>query len=156
MRLGPMYMIQRPKNNPRNGDTVVPHIQRSLRQKSSSKMLASIFWDKDGILLVPHRLPEKGCNHRGKVLCMLHFSTNWSSNWSPNVKANFRKESLFLQDDDAPHKAAITHQKLADLHFEVLKHPPTYLIWPLRTTASFRTPRNNSTEESFRALRRPH
>jgi histone-lysine N-methyltransferase SETMAR len=23
----------------------------------------------------------------------------------------------------APHKAAITHQKLADCHFEVLKHP---------------------------------
>jgi hypothetical protein len=30
---------------------------------------------------------------------------------------------LFLQDNAAPHKAAITHQKLADLHFEVLKHP---------------------------------
>jgi histone-lysine N-methyltransferase SETMAR len=30
---------------------------------------------------------------------------------------------LFLQDNVAPHKAAITHQKLADLHFEVLKHP---------------------------------
>jgi histone-lysine N-methyltransferase SETMAR len=29
---------------------------------------------------------------------------------------------LFLQDNAALHKAAITHQKLADLHFEVLKH----------------------------------
>jgi hypothetical protein len=29
----------------------------------------------------------------------------------------------FLQDNAAPHKAAITHQKLADLHFAVLKHP---------------------------------
>jgi hypothetical protein len=28
-----------------------------------------------------------------------------------------------FQDNAAPHKAAITHQKLADLHFEVLKHP---------------------------------
>jgi hypothetical protein len=30
---------------------------------------------------------------------------------------------LFLQDNAAPHKAAIAHQKLADLHFGVLKHP---------------------------------
>jgi hypothetical protein len=33
------------------------------------------------------------------------------------------KGNLFLQDNAAPHKAAITHQKLADFHFEVLKHP---------------------------------
>jgi hypothetical protein len=33
------------------------------------------------------------------------------------------KGILFLQDSAAPHKAVITHQKLADLHFEVLKHP---------------------------------
>jgi transposase len=33
------------------------------------------------------------------------------------------KGILFLQDNAAPHKAAITHQKLAELHFEVLKLP---------------------------------
>jgi hypothetical protein len=33
------------------------------------------------------------------------------------------KGILFLQDNAAPHKVAITHQKLADLHFEVQKHP---------------------------------
>jgi histone-lysine N-methyltransferase SETMAR len=33
------------------------------------------------------------------------------------------KEVLFLQDNAAPHKATSTQQKLADLHFEVLKHP---------------------------------
>jgi transposase len=30
---------------------------------------------------------------------------------------------LFLLDNAALHKAVITHQKLADLHFEVPKHP---------------------------------
>jgi hypothetical protein len=34
-------MIQRPKSNPKT-------------QKSSSKMLASVFWDIDGILLVDY------------------------------------------------------------------------------------------------------
>jgi histone-lysine N-methyltransferase SETMAR len=30
---------------------------------------------------------------------------------------------LFLQDNTASHKVAITYQKLADLHSEVMKHP---------------------------------
>jgi hypothetical protein len=33
------------------------------------------------------------------------------------------KGILFLCDNTAPLKAAIMHQKWADLHFEVLKHP---------------------------------
>jgi hypothetical protein len=33
------------KNNPRNGDKVVPHVQRSSRQKSSSKLLVPVFWN---------------------------------------------------------------------------------------------------------------
>jgi hypothetical protein len=33
------------------------------------------------------------------------------------------KGILFLQDSAAPYMAAITNQKLADLYFEVLKHP---------------------------------
>jgi hypothetical protein len=33
------------------------------------------------------------------------------------------KGILFLQYNAVPHKAAITHHKLADLHFGVLKHP---------------------------------
>jgi histone-lysine N-methyltransferase SETMAR len=48
------------------------------------------------------------------------------------------KGILFLQDNAGPHKAAITHQKLAHLHFEVLKHmayspdlaPSDYHLFP--------------------------
>jgi hypothetical protein len=32
------------------------------------------------------------------------------------------KGILFLQDNSGPHKAAITQQKFADVHFQVLKH----------------------------------
>jgi histone-lysine N-methyltransferase SETMAR len=38
-------------------------------------------------------------------------------------RGKLSKGILFLQDNAAPHKAAITHHKLADLHFEILKHP---------------------------------
>jgi hypothetical protein len=33
------------------------------------------------------------------------------------------KGFLILQDNAVPHKATITHQKFAELHFEVLKQP---------------------------------
>jgi histone-lysine N-methyltransferase SETMAR len=33
------------------------------------------------------------------------------------------KGNLYLQGNAVPHETAITHQKLADFQFEVLKHP---------------------------------
>jgi hypothetical protein len=46
--------IQKPKNNPRNGDSGFPCPKTFKTQKSSSKEMASVFWDKNGILLVDH------------------------------------------------------------------------------------------------------
>jgi histone-lysine N-methyltransferase SETMAR len=56
-----------------------------------------------------------------------------SKRWS-----KLSKGILFLQDNAAPHKAATVHRKLADLHFEVLKHltyspnlaPSDYYLFP--------------------------
>jgi hypothetical protein len=57
-------MIQRQKNNPKNEDTVVPCNQRNSRQEPSCRMFASVFWDKDGILLVDYL--EKGATIKTK------------------------------------------------------------------------------------------
>jgi histone-lysine N-methyltransferase SETMAR len=38
-------------------------------------------------------------------------------------RGKLSKGILFLEDNAAPHKTAITHQKLADLKFQILKHP---------------------------------
>jgi hypothetical protein len=38
------------------------------------------------------------------------------------LRGKLLKGTVFLQNNDAPHKLAIMHQKLTDLHFEVLKH----------------------------------
>jgi hypothetical protein len=54
MKLGSVYTIQRPKNNPRNADSGSPRSKKFKTQKSSSKVLVSVFWDKDGILLVDY------------------------------------------------------------------------------------------------------
>jgi transposase len=114
-------MIQRPKNNPRNGDTVVPHprTKKSKTQKSSSELLASVFWDRDGILLVDYL--EKDATITAKYCVAL--LNKLKQQLVSKRRGKLPKEILFLQDNTSPHKAAITRQKLADIHFEVLKHP---------------------------------
>jgi hypothetical protein len=54
------------------------------------------------------------------------------------------KAILFLHDNAAPHKAAIKHQKLADLHFEVLKHSVYSLVLVPLDYYSFLSSRNTS------------
>lgn len=51
-------MIQKQKNNLRSGDSGSPCPKKFRTQKSASKMRASVFWDKDGTLLVDYL--EKG------------------------------------------------------------------------------------------------
>jgi hypothetical protein len=64
-------------------------------------VLASAFWDTDGILLVDYL--EKGAMITAKYFVATGFQTS-------------------RQGNSASHKVASTCQKLADLHFEVLKH----------------------------------
>jgi hypothetical protein len=47
-------MIQRPKNNSRNGDNGFLHPTKFNTQKSTRKVVASVFWDKDGIMIVDY------------------------------------------------------------------------------------------------------
>jgi hypothetical protein len=53
MTIGSIYMIQKINSNPRNGNTVVPSSPKKYKtQKSSSMVLTSVFWNKDGVSLV--------------------------------------------------------------------------------------------------------
>jgi hypothetical protein len=125
---GSVYVIQRPKNNPRNEDTVVPHIRRSSTQKSSSKVLAPVFWDKDGILLADCLM--KGATTTAEYCLALLNEPN--QQLVSKRRGKLSKGILFLQGNAVPRKVANMHQKLADLRFEVLTEP-------LRTTAYFLT-----------------
>jgi histone-lysine N-methyltransferase SETMAR len=88
--------------------------------KSGSKMLASVFWGKDGILLVDYM--EKGATITAKyVLRCTSRQTEAATDLQTSRQAFER--NLVLQDNASLNKAAITHQKLADLHFEFLKRP---------------------------------
>jgi hypothetical protein len=74
----------------------------------------SVFWDKDGILLVDY--VEKGATIMAKYCVAL------INKLKQQLVSKLLSAIMFLQDNAAPHKAAITHHKLADLHIGVLKH----------------------------------
>jgi hypothetical protein len=76
-----------------------PHPKKFKRQASLSRVLASVLWYKDGF-----RLPRKGATITAQYYVALLYKL---------------KPQLVYA---AAHKASIIHQKLADLHFEVLKH----------------------------------
>jgi hypothetical protein len=107
-------MIQIPKNYPRNADLV--------------------FWDKDGILHVYYLEKCATITAKHSVALLDKLKQKLVS----KRRGNLSKVILLLQDGAAPHKANITHQKLADIHFEVLKHvtwspalaPSNYYFFP--------------------------
>jgi hypothetical protein len=142
------------KNNPRKGDTVVPRVENvqdtEVIKQDDDVCLVGQRWD------YACRLSEKECNYHGKVLCCNSCQTEAAPDLQ-FLRDKLSKGILFLQDNAALHKAAIIYQKLADLHFEVLKHLASSTdLATFRTTTSFVASRNTSREGSFQALSRPH
>jgi hypothetical protein len=95
-----------------------PHPKEFKTQKSSSKVLSSVFWDRDGILLVDY--PEEAAAIMAQNCVAL--VDRLKQQLVSICRGKLSKGILCLQDNVAPHKAAITHKKLADLHSEVLNH----------------------------------
>jgi len=85
-------------------------------QKSIGKVLASIFWDQDGIILIDY-LPK------GQTINAEYYS---SLLVQLKVKCcgKFTKGVLFLPDNAPAHQALATSKKLAYLGFQCLDHPP--------------------------------
>lgn len=70
------------------------------------------------------RLPGKGVTNIAKYYVALLDKLKQelaSKHWG-----KLSKVILFLRDYAVPHKVAIKHQKLANLHSEVLKHPDLF------------------------------
>jgi hypothetical protein len=107
-------------------------------------VLESVFWDKDGILLVNYL--KKGATITAKSYVALR--NNLKQQLISKNSGKFSRRILFLQDNASLHEAAIKHQILADLDFEFLNPPPTHLICPPWITISFLTSRNTMWEPS--------
>jgi len=113
----------------------LPRPKKFRVQKSSGKVLASIFWDQDGILLIDY-LPK------GQTI-----NAEYYSSLRVQLKDVLKEKSrgklvtkgvLFLHDNAPAHGALATQKKLSCLGFQYLDHssyspdltPSDYHLFP--------------------------
>jgi len=89
-------------------------------QKSTGKVLDSIFWDQDGILLIDY--PPKGQTINAEYYSFL--LVQLKDILKEKFCGKFTKGVLFLHDNAPAHQALTTEKKLASLGFQCLDHPP--------------------------------
>jgi hypothetical protein len=153
MNLGPIYMIQSPKNNPKNRGLVVSPVQRSSRHRSYQTRCwrLSSGTRMEFCLQIIQKMGQPS-----RHTIALHFPTNWSSNWSTDFGTNLHKESCFFKTTLLIAGRSFRTNKLADFYFEVFKRLVCLLDLAPSDYCLFLTSRNISREENFRAFRRPH
>jgi len=89
-------------------------------QKSAGKVLATNFWDQDGILLI-YYLPK------GQTINADYYSpllVQLKDILKEKRRGLVTKVVLFLYDNAPGHWALVTQKKLAYLGFQCLDHPP--------------------------------
>jgi histone-lysine N-methyltransferase SETMAR len=89
-------------------------------QTSAGKVLASIFWDQDGILFIEY-LPKGQTINAG---CYLSLLVQMKDILKEKHLRKFTKCVLFLHDNAPAHGTLAPHKKLAYLGFQYLDHPP--------------------------------
>jgi len=96
--------------------------------------MESVFWNKERILFIE-------CLKKSttiKTSCYISLLDKVKQAMvSINGRGSCKNNCFFLiQDNISSNMAAIVQQKLADVNFEVLKHPAYSLIWPLQDAMS--------------------
>jgi [histone H3]-lysine36 N-dimethyltransferase SETMAR len=88
--------------------------------KSAGKVMATIFWDAHGILLIDYL--EKGSKITGKYYrASLDQLVDAIKEKRPHLK---KIKVRFLQNNAPVHTALDTSLKLREIHFELVDHPP--------------------------------
>ena len=97
------------------------HRPQKLRvQKSAGKVLASSFWDQDGILLIDY-LPK------GETINTVYYSSlmvQLTDILKEKRLGKVTKGVVFLHDNSPAHRAIATQKKLAYLGSQCPDHPP--------------------------------
>lgn len=94
--------------------------RRPKTQQSSGKVLASVFWDADGILLIDYLEHGKTINADYYVALLDRLDAILRE----KRKRTQRKNILFLHDNAPAHKAHKSMNKLEQLRYELVEHPP--------------------------------
>jgi hypothetical protein len=89
-------------------------------QKSAGNVLASIFWDKDGILRIDYLPKGQTINAEYYSSLLVQLKDILKKKRSGKVT----KRVLFLHDNAPAHRAFATQKKLAYLGFQSLDHSP--------------------------------
>ena len=122
------------------------HPKKFRVEKSAGKVLALIFWDQDGILLIDY-LPK------GQTINSEYYSSllvQLTGILKEKRRGKVTKWVLFLHDNVPAHRALATQKKLAYLGFLCLITHPVLRIWPRRTTTSSLDWKNNWKVAIFR------
>jgi len=114
-------MTRRQSNNQWNGGIAAHPAPKNFRvQKSAGKVVASIFWNQDGTLLIDY-LPK------GQTINAEYYSSllvQLKDILKEKSRVDVTKGVLFLHDNTPAHRALATQKKLAYLGFQCLDHPP--------------------------------
>jgi len=89
-------------------------------QKSAGKVLASIFWDEDSILLIDYLTKCRIINAEYYLSLLVQLKDILKEKRQGKVT----KGVLFLHDNTPAHRALATQKKLTYLGFLFLDHPP--------------------------------
>ena len=99
-------------------------------QKSVGKVLASIFWDQDGILPIDYLLKCQTINSEYYSSLLVQLQDILKE----KRRGKFTKGFLFLHGNAPAHRALATQKKLVYWAANVLFTHPILRIWPRRTT----------------------
>jgi len=100
--------------------SVSPRPKIFRMRKSAGKVLASIFWNQDGILVIDYL-------SKGQTINAEYYSSllvQLKDILKEKRRGKFNKRVLFLHDNAPVHRALATQKKVAYLGFECLEHPP--------------------------------
>ncbi|GBP46743.1 Histone-lysine N-methyltransferase SETMAR [Eumeta japonica] len=89
-------------------------------QKSASKLMATIFWDSEGVLLIDY-LP-KGTTMNGQYYANLLAQAREAV--VQKRRGKLSRGVLFLQDNASVHTARVSRQALKDTGFSEIDRPP--------------------------------
>jgi len=97
-----------------------PRPKKFRVQKSTGKVLTSIFWDQDVILLIDYLPKVQIINAEYYSSLLVQLKDILKERRGGKVT----KVVLFLHDNAPAHRAPATQKKLAYLSFQCLEHPP--------------------------------
>lgn len=88
--------------------------------RSAKKVMASVFWDAHGVLLIDYL--ETGRTINSEYYCnLLHQLDAKIREKRPGLA---KKKIIYLQDNAPAHKSVLTMAKFNELKYELLEHPP--------------------------------